>query len=318
MDLLASQSQQVDGLHARSMEVLKGMEAGREESRQSIAELKEGRKASADLMSHVQRTMQALLEQQTVPSNPIGSSMAAAGIVPITLPQPQQEPPNPYPSPVSAPVSAPGLPDVSSAPIDIRKPIKTTSEGMLSGADTGDNVLLLGPLEEVVPNKAQNPIVNAVLLSRTSAAICPNQTQASLGKTLGLSESRPLDDAALLITPPLPDKGDGDSDNGSGSENGNNNSEEEGKGKGKGKGGGNKFDFERVFQKTADEEIKIWKNIVKHYTHDKSTVLSVSETSAQLGRVACLWVSVLYYVYVYVYLYLHLYLCLFSSFALTY
>lgn len=49
------------------------------------------------------------------------------------------------------------------------------------------------------------------------------------------------------------------------------------------------MDFQAVFNRTATDEIKVWKGIVKTYGHRQETNLTVTDTSAQLGRVACLW-----------------------------
>jgi len=94
----------------------------------------------------------------------------------------------------------------------------------------------------------------------------------SLGKILGLGESRALQDAAGLVAPAEAQSVSGTSASGTSAAD-----------------GPVSLDFQAIFNRTATDEIKVWKGIVRTYGHRQETNLTVTDTSAQLGRVACLW-----------------------------
>ena len=100
----------------------------------------------------------------------------------------------------------------------------------------------------------------------------------SVGQMMGFDAHRPLQDASDLVLyggkKPTKDK-DADSQGGAITNP-------------KGPASASR-DFQALFMQSASAEVTLWKSIVSRYQHRNPSTLMVSETSAQMGRIATLW-----------------------------
>ena len=257
--------------------------------RQSILELRKERQLQQEQLQAQLQVNQTALLTQIESINSGLRTQASAVIATVSTPLPATAPvPAPVPVPVQAdaPVASAVQP---TPPVHLAKTagaedVSATGppqDGHFDGAATAPAVL-----SAPAPARQQHTSVSfaaSTTLSAIPASVEPAVSAAgttspaysSLGKSLGLGGSRALQDATGLVVPPQ----EAQSMSGTSATSFASSASE----------GPVAMDFQAVFNRTATDEIKVWKGIVKTYGHRQETNLTVTDTSAQLGRVACLW-----------------------------
>ena len=263
--LVISQGAAIADLHKQGLDPV----------RQSILELRKDRLAAADqLQLQLQQNQQALIQQLESLSNSLRAQMASAATAiaasatnPNTVQMPTHLPiaPTTVDLPIAPPVQEPSAVLAVETKCTLQPDLKKSLMPQavpLAAPPVRHNTANVSFADEVSPQP---------LNEETTTPSKANFT--SLGKKLGLGDSRTLQDASDLVMPQPETKSESitsatlvtaDVT-------------------------GSAMDFQAIFNRTASDEIKVWKGIVQTYGHKNETNLTVTDTSAQLGRVACLW-----------------------------